>query len=191
MSRKTKKINIEKIDILIFMTVIIFFTIALLSFFPGLVTSDIVDQIGQARENSYDNAHPIFHTFVIGNLAKLGGIWVPELFQIIIFALIWSYICKKIRNYNSYAKNKIFQIALTFVICIIPLNFLYSIILWKDILYSYSMLALMGFLYIGINEKFKFSTYEIIAISISLVSIMKFRHNGVPIGYIMFLIIII
>lgn len=191
MNNRTKKINIEKTDAIIFITIITILTISLLSFFPGLLTSDIVDQIGQAKMNSYRDAHPIFHSFVIGNLAKLGGIWVPELFQIIIFALIWTFICKKIRKYNSSNKNKLFQIIVTFIICIIPLNFIYSIILWKDILYSYAILALMGFLYIGIKEKFRFTNLEIIGMSISLASIMKFRHNGVPIGIIMFLIIII
>ena len=191
MNKRAKKINIEKTDAIIFITIITILTISLLSFFPGLLTSDIVDQIGQAKMNSYRDAHPIFHSFVIGNLAKLGGIWVPELFQIIIFALIWTFICKKIRKYNSSTKNKLFQIIVTFIICIIPLNFIYSIILWKDILYSYAILALMGFLYIGIKEKFRFTNLEIIGMSISLASIMKFRHNGVPIGIIMFLIIII
>ncbi len=189
MNQNEKKI--QKTDIIIFTTVIIIFTISLLSFFPGLLTSDIVDQIGQAELNSYRDAHPIFHSFVIGNLTKLGGIWVPELFQIIIFALIWTFICKKIRKYNSSNKNKLFQILVTFIICIIPLNFIYSIIIWKDILYSYAILALIGFLYIGIKQKFRFTNLEIICMSISLASIMKFRHNGVPIGIIMFLIIII
>lgn len=188
---KKVKNKIEKTDIVIFLMVICVFTISLLSFFPGLLTSDIIDQIGQAKLNSYREAHPIFHSFVIGNLAKLGGIWVPELFQIIVFALIWSFICKKIRKYNPSAKNRLFQILVTFIICIIPLNFIYSIIIWKDILYSYAILALMGFLYVGIKEKFKFTTLEIIAMSISLASIMKFRHNGFPIGIIMFLIIIL
>ena len=42
------KINkIEKIDIAIFCTILIIFTIALLSFFPAILTSDSVDQMRQ------------------------------------------------------------------------------------------------------------------------------------------------
>ena len=42
------KINkIEKIDICIFCTILIIFTIALLSFFPAILTSDSVDQMKQ------------------------------------------------------------------------------------------------------------------------------------------------
>ena len=187
----TKKIKIEKTDIIIFLIVAVVFIVALLSFFPGLLTSDIVDQISQAKDNLYRDAHPIFHSFVIGNLAKLGGIWVPELFQIITFTFIWTYACKKVRKYNDTTKNKVFQILFTIVICILPLNFIYSIVLWKDILYSYSILAILVFVYIGIKEKYKYSTFEMIMISISAAAIMKLRHNGMPIGLFMFLLLFI
>lgn len=193
---KNKNINerrfrIDKTDIIIFLIIIVTFSIALLSFFPGLVTSDVVDQIEQAKANLYRDAHPIFHSFVIGNLAKLGGIWVPEIFQILIFALIWTYGCKKIREYNNTNKNKFLQILLTIFICIIPLNFIYSIVLWKDILYSYSILAILILVYIGIKEKFKYTTFEMINISIFSAAIMKLRHNGMPIGLFMFLLLFI
>lgn len=190
-TKEKRKINIEKIDIIIFFMVLFIFGISLLSFFPGILTSDGVDQIYQARYNTYNDAHPVFHTFIVGNLAKLSGIWVPALFQIIVFALIWTYACKSVRKYNYSLKNKIFQLIFTFIICIIPLNFLYSITLWKDILYSYSMLLLLILIFIGIKEDYKYTNFQIILISLSNVLIMKFRHNGVPIGLLMFLILLI
>lgn len=186
-----RRIGIEFTDVLIFAIVFVIYTLALLSFFPGLVTSDLVDQINQAQINEYSNAHPIFHSFVIGNLTKLGGIWVPALFQILVFAIIWTYLCKTVRKYNSSISNRIFQIIFTFVIAVLPLNFLYSITLWKDILYSYSFLILLIYLYIGVKENFKFNILQDIFIAISTIAIMKFRHNGVPIGIIMFAIITI
>ena len=190
-TKEQKNKKIEKIDILIMLIIMIVFCFALLSFFPGLLTSDILDEISQAELNSYNNAHPIFHSFVIGNLAKLGGIWVPELFQIIVFAIIWTYACKTLRRYNESKANKIFQVIFTFIMAIIPLNFLYSITLWKDILYSYSILVLIIFIFIGIKEKYRYTIPQLILIGVSTVSIMKFRHNGVPIGFLMFLLLLI
>lgn len=189
--KKKENKKIEKIDILIMLIIVIVFCLALLSFFPGLLTSDILDEISQAELNSYNNAHPIFHSFLIGNLAKLGGIWVPELFQIILFAIIWTYACKTLRKYNNCKANRVFQVVFTFIMAIIPLNFLYSITLWKDILYSYSMLALIIFIFIGIKEKYKYTIPQLILIGVSTVAIMKFRHNGVPIGFLMFLLLLI
>ena len=188
--KQDKKIKIGKVDVAIFLIVFFIFSAALLSFFPGILTSDVVDQISQAEKNVYYNAHPRLHTFTVGNLTKLGGIWVPALFQIIIFALSWTYVCKLVRKYNDNIKNIIFQIVVTFIICIIPLNFLYSITLWKDIIYSYAFLVLLGLVYVGIKEDYQYTTSQIILYSLSCVTIMKFRHNGVPIGFLMFVIIL-
>ena len=135
-NEKIKAKRIEITDIIIALIIIVIFGIALLSFFPGLLTSDVVDEISQAEVNQYYNAHPIFHSFVIGNLTKLGGIWVPALFQILVFAIIWTYACRMIRKYNNTKANKAFQVIFTFIMAIIPLNFLYSITLWKDWIYN-------------------------------------------------------
>mgnify|MGYP000847856483 FL=1 len=188
---KEKKRKIEISDIFIFLIIFVIFGISLLSFFPGLVTSDVVDQISQAENNEYKNAHPILHSFIIGNLAKLVGDWGPALFQIIVFAFIWTYCCKCIRKYNNSISNKIFQIIFTFIIAVLPLNFLYSITLWKDILYSYSFLLLLAIIYIGIKNNFNYTIGQTIILAISCVSIMRLRHNGFPIGLIMFGLILI
>lgn len=107
--RKNKNKIISKMDILIFTEIFILWGVALLAFFPGLLTSDNVDQISQACNGLYKSSHPIIHSFIIGNLNKLGGIWIPALFQIITFGLIWTYICKMLRNYNNSKFNKLFK----------------------------------------------------------------------------------
>ena len=191
LKEKNKKSRIEKIDILIFTIVFVIFGIALLSFFPGILTSDCVDQINQALTNKYSESHPIIHSFIIGNLTKIAGIWVPACFQIIVFSAIWTYICKNFRKYNNSKINQILQVIITIIVCVIPLNFLYAITLWKDILYSYAILLLLSLIYIGIKEKYNYSLIQIILISFSSVCIIKFRKNGVPIGCIMFCILLI
>ena len=186
--KSKKKIKIEKADIAIFLILFIILVGALLSFFPGILTSDNVDQISQAENNNYFNAHPILHTFFIGTLTQLGGIWIPALIQIIIFALSWTYVCKLLRKINNSKKNAILQIIVTCIIAIMPLNLMYSITIWKDIIYSYSFLILLGLLYFGIKKEYRYTTSQIIIYSLACVTIMKFRHNGVPIGFIMFVI---
>lgn len=190
MRKKIKNRIISKMDVLIFTEIFILWGVALLAFFPGLLTSDNVDQISQACNGIYKSSHPIIHSFIIGNLNKLGGIWIPALFQIITFGLIWTYICKTLRNYNNSKCNKIFQIIFTGIICVIPLNFLYAITLWKDFLYSYSILLSLIFIFVGIKEKYRFSNLQIILIALSTVSISKFRYNGVPIGIFIFVFLL-
>ena len=129
--QKSKKIRIEKIDILIFATIIIIFGIALLSFYPAILTSDGVDQMRQAMTNKYNGGHPIFHTMILGNIAKIfGTVSAATFFQILVFALVWTSACKNLRKENDSFKNKSLQYITTVIISCIPLNFMYSITLW-------------------------------------------------------------
>lgn len=72
-NKKERKSKIEKIDFIIFFMILIVFGIALLGFYPAIMTSDCVDQMGQAETGNYRASHPIFHTAIIGNIAK--NIW--------------------------------------------------------------------------------------------------------------------
>ena len=170
------------IDISIFLIIVAIFGVALLSFYPGLVSSDGVDQIQQARTGEYVDAHPIAHSFVVGNLAKLGGLWVPALFQILVFAFVWTYAMKVLRKYNDSKKLRFFEVVFTIFISIIPVNFMFSISVLKDILYSYAMLLSIIYIYIGIKENWNYSYTQIIFLVLSNIMVMKFRHNGLPIG---------
>ena len=182
---KQKNNKIELMDFVIFGITFIILGTILLAYFPGIITSDIIDQIGQAETNMYSPDHPIIHTFFVGNLTKLGGIWVPALVQIITLSLIWTYVCNVLRRYNNSKKNKICQIILTVIIFLMPITFMYSITLWKDIMYSYGFLLLIILMYIGMKENYKYTLPQIILFSLSCVIIMKFRHNGFPIGLLM------
>lgn len=190
--KKESNNKIEKFDIIIFGIIILILGTILLGFTPALMTSDNVDQIYQARTETYSSGHPIFHTFLIGNMTKLfNSATAPVIFQIIIFAIIWSLGCKVCRENNNSNLNKVFQIIFTVLICIMPINFLYSITLWKDILYSYSILGALICIYIGIKHNYNFTIIQIILIALSSICIMKFRHNGVPIGFFIFVVLML
>ena len=71
--KTNKKRKIEKIDIAIFLIIFIAFGFALLSFYPGIITPDGIDQINQAQTNKYSTGHPIIDSFLVGNLTKIAG----------------------------------------------------------------------------------------------------------------------
>lgn len=171
--------------------VILIFGGALLAFYPALMTSDSPDQINQAMNNEYSNAHPVFHSYLMGNITKIfGSVSAVAALQILVFAFIWTSACKVTRRENSNLLNKIFQVLFTFIICIIPVNFMFSITLWKDILYTYAILGILVCIYIGIKKNYNYSYIEMFAIAVSNVFIMQTRHNGMPIGAILFIILI-
>ena len=110
-NKKERKSKIEKIDFIIFFMILIVFGIALLGFYPAIMTSDCVDQMGQAETGNYRASHPIFHTAIIGNIAKIfGTVSASAIFQIIVFAIIWTWGCKILRSENSTFKYKLIQL---------------------------------------------------------------------------------
>lgn len=191
-NKKERKSKIEKIDFIIFFMILIVFGIALLGFYPAIMTSDCVDQMGQAETGNYRASHPIFHTAIIGNIAKIfGTVSASAIFQIIVFAIIWTWGCKILRSENSTFKYKLIQCIVTFIVVIIPLNFMYAITLWKDILYTYSFLALIICVYNFIRKDYKVNILDIILTSLALVCIAKFRYNGPAVSFVMFALILI
>lgn len=191
-TEKKKNKKIELIDLLIFSTIILIFSIALLAFYPALMTSDNVDQMQQALTGKYKGAHPVFHTIILFKIAKIfGSVSAAAIFQILVFAIVWTWGCKSLRKENNSFKNKVFQYIATIIIVALPLNFLYSITLWKDILYSYSCLALIICIYNFIQNKFKLKIQDIILLTLSLIFVSKFRHNGPIVGVPIFVVLFI
>ena len=183
--------KIELIDIIIFAIVIIIFGACLLAFYPALMTSDSPDQIQQAMTNEYYDAHPVFHSYIMGNITKIfGSVSAVAILQILVFAFVWTIACKATRKENCNLLNKIFQILFTLIICLVPINFMYSISMWKDILYTYSILGIIICIYLGIKKNYNYSYLEMVAISVCNIFIMQTRHNGMPIGIILFIILI-
>ena len=178
---KKLKIKIEKTDIIIFFTVIFLLGGAFLAFYPAILTPDSVDQLSQFDNNYYFTSHPVLHSFLAGAVTKIFTVAGVSVIQIIIFAFIWTYACKLTRNGKNSSTFKVFQEIFTILICIIPINFMFSITIWKDIPYSYAALALAVYLYIGIKKNFKYSYLDIFLLSLAAVFVMKMRHNGIAI----------
>lgn len=183
--------KIEKIDIIIFCICICILSGALLAFYPGLLTSDSVSQIEQSVQNQYSDAHPVLHSFIAGTLYKINNsVSCICFFQILMFSMIWTKACKILRINNNGLKNRICQVIITILIVILPINFIHSIIIWKDIIFSYSILGLLIYIYFGIIENYKYSYFDMFMFSIFLVLVMKIRHNGLVISPIIFIIIL-
>ncbi len=184
------KINLKKRDIFIFFLTFSILTIYLFIFAPGILTYDSYNQLQQINSFNFNSWHPFFHTFIEMLLLK---IWnnpsIIGLFQIIIFSLIWTSIC----HYNKKEDNRnfILQVILTLFICFNPINFLYAITLWKDILFSYILLVVC-FLSQKVMEKdFKCSLRDCIFLSLALVILSKIRYNGMYIALILLIIFVI
>lgn len=172
---KLKKI--EKKDIIIFLIPFCLFMFLLLIFYPGIITYDGDNQWSQIVNNNISNSHPFFSTYFMLLLSK---IWnkptIVLMFQVFIFSYFWTFICKNIRknNPNSFKKELIYTIIISFI----PIISLYSITLWKDILYSYYLMFTVYYVYKGIKNNFKYNYLELFNLGFLLTLVFNYRHNG-------------
>lgn len=111
--------------------------------FPGVLTSDSVDQLSQAMGvSSYSNHHPWIHTLVIQLFYQIGFFFTQNptisvafytVFQMLFLASIVS--CFVVYLYNAGVKNKI-CIGILAYYTIVPYNAVYAITMWKDVLFG-------------------------------------------------------
>lgn len=189
--KKTNRIaKIEIFDIIIFSIIMIFWGYICYMFAPGIMTSDSIDQWNQVQSGVFSDIHSPLHTIIEWSISKIWNSTIAIcIFQIVFFAILWTIVCKKLRNNNKVIG--IFEIIGTVLISIMPINYMYAVTLWKDVLYSYIILELILLLYIGIKQDFKYTMIQNIFLGFTLICTMKLRHNGLIIGLILIPIILI
>lgn len=114
-----------------------------LAYFPGILSNDSVWQMDQVLGiRPYSNHHPFTHTMIIKLLYTIGhaifgtvsgGIATYTFFQMTVMALIFSYLIYTI--YHQGAKTG-WCIAVLAYFALVPFHAMYSITMWKDILFG-------------------------------------------------------
>lgn len=169
----------------------IIFMYYLYIFDPGILTFDSYHQIHQIASNDFDNWHPFFHTFIEMLCLKIYA--NPKsvcILQILTFSTIWMVICKYHRN-EEETKNFIFQFIITLIISIMPINAIFSITLWKDILFSYLVLFLCFLIEVLIDKNNDLSYLFMIILSLTMAFVCQLRPNGLIIVSVVLIILVI
>ncbi len=177
-----KKIDKYYIKITIITFIILF--IILLGFYPGLVPYDGNNQWQQVQSGIIINNHPFFSTFFMLILSKIwNSVTIVIIYQIIIFSISWGYLCKTLKLENK-TQYKIMYIV-TICILLYPLTCLYSITLWKDILYTTYLFLCAIMLYDWQSSNFNFSKQKYILLGVVISMIFSYRHNGIIVAIIL------
>lgn len=170
---KIRKLNYD--DLKIFLIPIIIFSIYLAVFNPGTATIDTFNQFHQIASGHFTNWHPFFHTFIEMLCLKVYPSPVSIcIMQILVFSTMWTVICKYNRDDGKSLK---YQLIATLIICIIPINAIYSITLWKDILFSYFMMFLCFLAKVMIDRQGKVDWRFIVLISLIMAFIAELRET--------------
>ena len=184
--------NTNKKKILIYaLPSIIIWCFFLIAFFPGVMTADSLNQWKQIVSGVLSDANPVIHTLLIFLITR---IWYSPaavaIFQIIILSLIWGYCMYR---FDVMGVNSKILYLITLIFALNPANDIFSITLWKDILYSgFILLFTMNIINILVDKNWiKFRNNKCIFF-ISALGVNLFRHNGLlPFVVTMFLLIYI
>lgn len=118
-----------------------------LNWFPALLSKDTYVQIQQALGNEpYSNHHPWLHTMIIKFFMSIGkfifgsnqaGVAITAFASLLISSLLVLVILKY--YYNDISPRVWWFAALIFIID--PIHCVYSVTIWKDVLFAYALLA--------------------------------------------------
>jgi len=160
--------------------------IILLGFFPGIVSYDGNNQWQQVQSGLITDAHPFFSTFFMYLLSKIwNSVTIVILFQIVLFSISWGYLCKILKL--SRKKQYIIMYIVTICILLYPLTSLYSITLWKDILYTNYLFLCAIMLYDWPNNAYCLNNKKYVILGIVIFMIYSFRHNGIIVAILLLL----
>ncbi|WP_337531126.1 DUF6020 family protein [Zhenhengia sp.] len=180
-NKETEKYNDKKILRNTTFSLVVVNAIYLISFYPGFMTSDSIDQWGQMLSKTFYDAHPVAHTLF--NLICT-SIWkspaAVSLVQIIIFILICRYAIRIMLDMEIDKRLIYLAVSIYLISPVFPLM---NITLWKDIMYS-NMVFLFTLLYIRIYvSDFEWLKRKLNLIAFLMVGlgVLMFRHNGLSV----------
>jgi hypothetical protein len=157
---------------------------SLIVFYPGMMTSDSLDQWRQAGQMSFNDAHPLLYgLFMVGmrllwdSPAAVAGV------QMLLFATASGWLVATIRHAVEAPRRTAWASA--WLIALFPLLPLTAITLWKDVPYATAVIALTAFVVtrLGPVTTERLSARATIALSLLMFCAMALRHNGPPVAF--------
>ena len=185
MRKKITEIN--KFPIFVTLLSIIVLAIFLLSYYPGIVSYDGNNQWQQVQSGIITNSHPFFSTFFMLLLSKIwNSVTIVSIYQIIMFSISWGYLINILRVNGK--KKKVITIIYTILVMILPLTSIFTITLWKDILYTTYLFLCALILYVWSDNGFKLNNFKYCLLGIALSMVYSYRHNGIIVAILLILI---
>lgn len=170
---------------------ILYLSLYLIAFFPGVITADSLSQWRQMTAFKFEDWHPVMHTLFNYLITR---IWYSPasivIAQILILTAVYMYGIISLKNIGVSKRILILSIA---VFALYPANGFMIIALWKDVLYSI-MLLLMTIILINIittDSEWITKKSNIFLFCLSSFGVLFFRHNGLLVFvFVMFVLVI-
>lgn len=179
-----KKLNYR--DFLIFIVPILIFALYLFIYNPGILTVNSYSILHQIANGEFIGSYSIFYTFIVMICLKIyPSVATVGVLQILIFAIIWTAICKYHRDDTLDTSNPfVMQFALTLIITLIPINAVYSITLQENVLFAYALLTLTFLIKIIIDRNGQPDLKLVILLALTLAITSQLTRYGILISII-------
>ena len=155
------------------------------SAYPGILSVDSVNQLRMYAGAPLTNHHPLLHTALISLFAALGdavgnrtfGVALYSLAQMSILAAVFSYCLRYMARLSVPLFWRVGSLA---YFALFPINSLYSVTMWKDILFGAASLMLCIQLFELLREPKKtlHSPRFLVSFTLLLLVFALMRNNG-------------
>ncbi len=149
-----------------------------LGWFPGMLSSDSVDQMGQAARFDFFNFHPIFHTF---SLWVVTSVWdhtgVVTLVQVVVLAGLLGLVARRL---TQVGVPWWLSVGAAWVTAALPMVATMTITVWKDVPYTLALVWAFTELVLLARDRDRFwgSFAGPLRLGAALGLIWAFRPNG-------------
>ena len=153
-------------------------TIAFVGFYPGGFPFDTINQLLQAKTNTYNNWHPVMHTLLIkAGITIIDNPAVNVYIQLILFAILIGRVATIPYAYGIKARTIFLSVAL---FALLPNNAVPSISPLKDFPFTYMLIWAMILLWkIALDVKVLLRPLFMIEATVAMVLMKELRHNGI------------
>ena len=151
--------------------------------YPGILSNDSIDQIGQTISGTYSNHQPFYHTLIIRGFMLLGmklfrdinaAVAVYSLFQLLFTAFCFSFTVSTIARMRAPGW---LILACTLFFLLMPYHIVYAVTMWKDVFWAGFILLLITVFYrctAGIGNH----NLNILLLAVSGLGVCLSRSNG-------------
>lgn len=183
---KISKVKVSKKELVIkWLIIIICYLPYYLKFYPGLLSYDSIKQIKECMGDlQYSNSHSLLHTMLIkislivtNNNVNL-SIGIFTFLQMIFVAFVFAYICYFIKKKGA---PRIFNILIFILFALTPYHAMYSITVWKDVLFA-MVIPLLIIQYVNLiddKEQFFSKKNNLILFSFTMLIAFLLRNNAI------------
>lgn len=151
--------------------------------YPGFLSFDSSLQVKQVLEGAYNNSHPFYHTMLLKAFMSIGlmvfdninaAIATYMVFQICFMAATFAFAVITLKEVGA---PKWSLILLIVFFALMPYHIVYSITLWKDVIFGGMVLLYTLFLFRMINSVGN-SKWNTIGLILSGIGFCLLRSNG-------------